>query len=85
LQLTSLGIAPQFITFTHVTMESDRYICVRETSPQGNSLVMIDMAMPSQPLRKPLTVDSALMNPSSRILAIKGRSRRPLVSRISFA
>ncbi|VAH86262.1 unnamed protein product [Triticum turgidum subsp. durum] len=73
LTLTSLGIAPQFITFTHVTMESDRYICVRETSPQGNSLVMIDMAMPSQPLRKPLTVDSALMNPSTRILAIKAK------------
>ena len=71
LQLTSLGIAPQFVTFTHVTMESDRYICVRETSPQ-NSVVIIDMAMPSQPLRRPITADSALMNPNTRILALKG-------------
>ncbi|KAI4997071.1 hypothetical protein ZWY2020_052413 [Hordeum vulgare] len=72
LTLTSLGIAPQFVTFTHVTMESDRYICVRETSPQ-NSVVIIDMAMPSQPLRRPITADSALMNPNTRILALKAQ------------
>jgi hypothetical protein len=70
-QLTSLGIAPQFVTFTHVTMESEKYICVRETSPQ-NSVVIIDMAMPMQPLRRPITADSALMNPNARILALKG-------------
>jgi hypothetical protein len=53
-------------------MESDKYICVRETSPQ-NSVVIIDMSMPMQPLRRPITADSALMNPNSRILALKGR------------
>lgn len=72
LQLPSIGINPQFITFTHVTMESDKYICVRETSPQ-NSVVIIDMNMPMQPLRRPITADSALMNPNSRILALKGK------------
>lgn len=71
LQLPSLGINPQFITFTHVTMESEKYICVRETAPQ-NSVVIIDMSMPMQPLRRPITADSALMNPNSRILALKG-------------
>lgn len=71
LQLPSLGISPQFITFTHVTMESDKYICVRETAPQ-NSVVIIDMNMPTQPLRRPITADSALMNPNTRILALKG-------------
>jgi clathrin heavy chain len=76
-QLTSLGIAPQFVTFTHVTMESEKYICVRETSPQ-NSVVIIDMAMPMQPLRRPITADSALMNPDARILALKGSDLLPL-------
>lgn len=71
LQLGSVGINQQFITFTHVTMESDKYICVRETGPQ-NSVVIIDMSMPMQPLRRPITADSALMNPNSRILALKG-------------
>ncbi|GLT54485.1 hypothetical protein SLA2020_276780 [Shorea laevis] len=72
LTLPSIGINPQFITFTHVTMESEKYICVRETSPQ-NSVVIIDMSMPMQPLRRPITADSALMNPNSRILALKAQ------------
>ncbi|KAG4966379.1 hypothetical protein JHK82_040561 [Glycine max] len=70
--LGSVGINQQFITFTHVTMESDKYICVRETGPQ-NSVVIIDMSMPMQPLRRPITADSALMNPNSRILALKAQ------------
>ncbi|GMN41274.1 hypothetical protein TIFTF001_010502 [Ficus carica] len=73
LTLPSIGISPQFITFTHVTMESDKYICVRETAPQ-NSIVIVDMNMPNQPLRRPITADSALMNPNSKILALKGES-----------
>ncbi|KVI09938.1 Armadillo-type fold [Cynara cardunculus var. scolymus] len=72
LTLPSIGINPQFITFTNVTMESDKFICVRETSPQ-NSVVIIDMSMPMQPLRRPITADSALMNPISRILALKAQ------------
>ncbi|KAL2927367.1 Clathrin heavy chain 2 [Bienertia sinuspersici] len=61
----------QFITFNNVTMESEKFICVRETSPQ-NSVVIVDMNMPMQPLRRPITADSALMNPNTRILALKG-------------
>ncbi|KAM7270794.1 hypothetical protein ACFE04_030008 [Oxalis oulophora] len=72
LTLPSIGINPQFITFTNVTMESEKYICVRETAPQ-NSVVIIDMSMPMQPLRRPITADSALMNPNSRILALKAQ------------
>ncbi|KAK2982510.1 hypothetical protein RJ640_026353 [Escallonia rubra] len=72
LTLPSIGINPQFITFTNVTMESDKYICVRETAPQ-NSVVIVDMNMPMQPLRRPITADSALMNPNSRILALKAQ------------
>lgn len=74
MQLPSIGINSQFITFNHVTMESDKYICVRETSPQ-NSIVIVDMNMPMQPLRRPITADSALMNPNTRILALKGKFR----------
>nr|PNR52339.1 hypothetical protein PHYPA_008713 [Physcomitrium patens] len=53
-------------------MDSDKYICVRETSPQNN-VVIIDMASPMQPLRRPITADSALMNPSSKVLALKAQ------------
>ena len=72
LQLPSVGINPQFITFTYVKMESNKYICVREIAPK-DSVVIIDNDMPMQPLRRPITADSALMNPNSRILALKGQ------------
>lgn len=72
LTLTTLGVNQQFITFTHVTMESEKFICIRETAP-SNSVVIVDMAMPMQPLRRPITADSALMNPTSRVLALKAQ------------
>jgi len=69
-QLPNLGISPQFISFTNVTMESDKYICIRETGPT-NSVVIVDMAAPLSPLKRPITADSALMNPASKVIALK--------------
>ncbi|KAF9622450.1 hypothetical protein IFM89_031253 [Coptis chinensis] len=69
--LNSIGI-------THVTMESDKYICVRETSPQ-NSVVIIDMSMPNQPLRRPITADSALINPNYFLSRQKAESDTSVV------
>ena len=43
-----------------------------ETAPQ-NSVVIIDMNMPMQPLRRPITTDSTLTNPNTRILALKAQ------------
>ena len=40
LQLQDLGVQQNAITFTNVTMESDKYICVRETGAQ-NQLVSV--------------------------------------------
>lgn len=39
-QLQNIGIQNANITFTNVTMESEKYICVRETSP-NNQLVRV--------------------------------------------
>ena len=130
LQLPGLGIQPSFITFTNVTMESDKFICVRETAPQNQLVrlapaggamagrwgrqrrggawvfgygaagrrpsrhprhppppplapsltlahpsspaqVIIDTSNPSAPQKRPITADSAIMNPASRIIALK--------------
>ena len=70
LQLPNLGVDPKCITFVNVTMESDKFVCVRETGA-NNSVVIIDMAQPNTPLRRPITADSALMNPESKIIALK--------------
>jgi hypothetical protein len=69
-QLTSSGINPQCISFTNLTMESEKFICVRETGA-ANSVVIVDMANPTQPMKRPITADSALMNPVSKVIALK--------------
>ena len=69
-QLATLGVQPQFISFTNVTMESDKFICVRETGA-ANSVVIVECANPGQPLRRPITADSALMNPVAKVIALK--------------
>lgn len=69
-QLAALGVNPQFISFTNVTMESDKFICVRETGA-ANSVTIVECANPGQPLRRPITADSALMNPVAKVIALK--------------
>jgi clathrin heavy chain len=49
-------------------MESEKFICVRETGT-ANSVVIVDMANPTSPLKRPITADSALMNPVSKVIA----------------
>ncbi|WPT18138.1 Clathrin heavy chain 1 [Picochlorum sp. SENEW3] len=70
--LSSLGIQGSSITFANVTLESDKYVCVRETSPQ-NQLVIVDLSNPSSPQRRPISADSAIMNPKSQIIALKAK------------
>ncbi|XP_024159384.1 clathrin heavy chain 2 isoform X2 [Rosa chinensis] len=57
LQLPIIEINLQFITFTHVTMESNKYECVRAQ----NSIVIIDMSVPNQ--CSLCTYESKLPNP----------------------
>lgn len=53
-------------------MESDKFITVREVTSDGqNELVVVDMANPLQPLRQPIAVDSAVMNPKTKIMAMR--------------
>ncbi|PSC73488.1 clathrin heavy chain [Micractinium conductrix] len=70
LNLQNLGVQPGTITFTNVTMESDKYICVRETGAQ-NQLIIIDTANPAAPEKRPIKADSAIMNPGSKVMALK--------------
>ncbi|EGC39262.1 hypothetical protein DICPUDRAFT_45258 [Dictyostelium purpureum] len=72
LQLTSLGIGANSIGFSTLTMESEKYICIRETTPDDkNNVVIINTDNPSQILRKQIKTDAAIMNPKEPILALK--------------
>lgn len=53
-------------------MESDKFICIREKIADTAQVVIIDMNDPNNPTRKPISADSAIMNPASKVIALKG-------------
>lgn len=53
-------------------MESDKFICIREKVGEQAQVVIIDMADPNTPIRRPISADSAIMNPASKVIALKG-------------
>ncbi|KAJ8263472.1 hypothetical protein COCON_G00159290 [Conger conger] len=71
LQLQNLGVNPANIGFSYLTMESDRFICIREKVGEQNQVVIIDMNDPTNPIRRPISADSAIMNPTSKVIALK--------------
>ena len=73
LQLTNVGINAGNIGFNSLTMESDKYICVREKVGKTAQVVIIDMSEPTNPMRRPISADSAIMNPASKIIALKAQ------------
>ena len=73
-QLTNVGINAANIGFNSLTMESDKYICVREKVGETAQVVIIDMSDPTNPIRRPISADSAIMNPASKVIALKGKN-----------
>lgn len=53
-------------------MESDKFICVREKIGEQNQVVIVDLNELGEPLRRPISADSAIMNPVHKIIALKG-------------
>ncbi|GLV38478.1 Clathrin heavy chain [Carabus blaptoides fortunei] len=74
LQLTNVGINVASISFNTLTMESDKFICVREKVGETAQVVIIDMNDSANPIRRPISADSAIMNPASKVIALKGKA-----------
>lgn len=68
-----MGIQASNIGFNNLTMESDKFICVREKVGDSSQVVIIDLADPTNPIRRPISGDSAIMNPASKVIALKGK------------
>ena len=73
LQLQNVGINAANIGFSTLTMESDKYICIREKVGETEQVVIIDMNDTANPIRRPISADSAIMNPTSNVIALKGQ------------
>lgn len=79
LQLTAVGINASNVSFNTLTMESDKFICVREKVGDTAQVVIIDMNDSANPIRRPISADSAIMNPASKVIALKGMCIRTLL------
>jgi len=73
-QLASMQVQMQHITFNNTTMESEKYICVRETGAT-NQLLVVEVGSSTPPTRRPITADSAIMNPNRKIIALKAAAQ----------
>ncbi|KAK2163986.1 hypothetical protein LSH36_71g06004 [Paralvinella palmiformis] len=71
IQLQNVGINASNIGFSTLTMESDKFICVREKVGDTAQVVIIDMNDTANPIRRPISADSAIMNPASKVIALK--------------
>ena len=71
-QLQNFGINVSNIGFSTLTMESDKFICVREKVGEVAQVVIIDLNDTSNPIRRQITADSAIMHPTSKVIALHG-------------
>jgi len=69
--LSNLGIAPTDIVFKNVTVQSSKYVVAREEGK--NSVAIIDTTTKNV-LRLPVAVDSAIMNPVSKVIALRAQN-----------
>lgn len=70
-RLPALGISAQSLDFRSTTLESDKYVCVREQGPQGNTVAIIDLQNGNEVTRKNMSADSAIMHPSQFVISLR--------------
>ncbi|OLL25481.1 putative clathrin heavy chain [Neolecta irregularis DAH-3] len=70
-QLPNLGISPASMGFNTCTMESDRYICVRETNSGPAQVAIIDLLNNNNIIKRPIQADSVIMHPHDFVIALR--------------
>lgn len=63
---------PASIGFATLTLESDRFICVREDVGGTKQVVIVDLADASNVTRRPISAESAIMHPDDKVIALRG-------------
>ena len=70
-QLTQLGIPQSSLDFKSTTLESDHYICVRESGPLGNTVAIVDLKNNNEVTRKNISADNAIMHPKEFVISLR--------------
>eukprot|EP00644_Phytophthora_capsici_P009128 jgi/Phyca11/101893/e_gw1.6.5.1 len=69
LQLISLGVKLDNVKPGSTTMESDKFICICDQA--HDNVEIVDLSGRNTVERRPIKADSAIMNPVSRVIAIR--------------
>lgn len=70
-QLASQGVNPTAFNFMSTTLESDHYVCSRESADSKNTVAIVDLKNNNQLTRKSMSADSVIMHPSQFIIALR--------------
>ncbi len=72
IKLTSVGIPADVYKQGNMSLESDRYICIKEAAHDGTiSFNIVDVAQGFKVQKKPIKADSVMMHPSKPIISTR--------------
>eukprot|EP00933_Yihiella_yeosuensis_P029628 TRINITY_DN23254_c0_g4_i1.p1 TRINITY_DN23254_c0_g4~~TRINITY_DN23254_c0_g4_i1.p1 ORF type:complete len:1717 (+),score=465.38 TRINITY_DN23254_c0_g4_i1:179-5329(+) len=72
INLADHGLNAQSFRFGATTMESDRYLSVKDNAPDGSTnVVVFDMHNGNAMNKRPMKAEATLMNPAENIIALK--------------
>ncbi|KAL4108292.1 hypothetical protein PRIC1_000010 [Phytophthora ramorum] len=75
LNLSTLGVNLDYVKFGTTTMESDKFVCVCEQVNGQASVVIVDMAANNTVQRRPINAEAAIMNPVSKVIALRAENQ----------
>jgi len=73
--LQSLGLNQNSFRFGFLTLESEKYICIRDEAQDGSAqVVVVELQNNNNVIRRPMKAEAAIMNPTQNIIALKAKN-----------
>merc|ERR1719443_555413 len=73
--LAEKGINANSFRFGNLTMESDKYISVKDAAADGSSqVVVVDMQQNNAVNKRPMKAEATLMSLADNVIALKGKN-----------
>jgi clathrin heavy chain len=72
--LPSLGLNQNSFRFGFLTLESEKYICIREEAEGSAQVVVVELQNNNNIIRRPMKAEAAIMNPQHNIIALKAKN-----------
>ena len=72
--LPALGLNPSSFRFGFLTLESEKYICIREETEGSAQVVVVELQNNNNIIRRPMKAEAAIMNPQHNIIALKAKN-----------